>query len=81
MDMGVGTLLSVEEYLNTSYSHQWGIQVCTELRIKPRDGWRPIPDVCIYESDFEGRVPSKPPLLWIEELSAVWQRYGSARTR
>ena len=113
--MSVGTLLSVEEYLNTSYSpdmeyrdgvlvernvgekdharlqallarflgnheEEWNIQVYTELRIKVSDKWYPIPDVCIYESDFEGRVPSQPPLLWIEVLSPddrmtkVWSR-------
>jgi Uma2 family endonuclease len=113
--MSAGTLLSVEEYLNTSYSpdmeyrdgvlvernvgekkharlqalltiyfgkheDEWGIEVYTELRIKVRDKWYPIPDVCIYDSDFEGRVPSRPPLLWIEVLSPddrmsdVWSR-------
>jgi Uma2 family endonuclease len=115
MDMSVGTLLSVEEYLNTSYSpdmeyrdgvlvernvgekeharlqallarffgnheEEWNIEVYSELRIKVRDKWYPIPDVCIYDSDFEGRVPAHPPLLWIEVLSPddrmsqVWKR-------
>ncbi len=96
--MGVATLLSLEEYLDTSYSpdreyrdgvlvernlgdeahsylqialgaylhrrrKQWNIQVYTELRVKVRDKWYPIPDVCGYElPKFEGRYPSQPPL-------------------
>jgi Uma2 family endonuclease len=103
--MGIGTLLSVDEYLNTSYSpdreyrdgvllerklgsksharlqillgayllareSQWQIFVYTELRVKVRETWYPIPDVCIYaQPDFEGQVPDRPPLLWIEILS------------
>jgi Uma2 family endonuclease len=105
VDMAVETLLSLEEYLNTSYSpdreyrdgvlvernvgdkahsllqalltiyvgrrrKQWNIQVYTELRVKVREKWYPIPDVCVYSlPDFEGRYPSRPPLLWIEILS------------
>jgi len=105
MGMSVETLLSVEEYLNTSYTpdkeyrdgvllernvgetaHAW-LQIClgayflrhrrewnvkpfTELRVKVREKWFPIPDVCIYaEPDFEGPYPTTPPLLWIEILS------------
>ena len=103
--MGVETLLSVEEYLNTSFSpdkeyrdgalvernvgdkahallqlalgsyffrrrRQWNIHVYTELRVKIREKWYPIPDVCVYSlPDFEGRYPTEPPLLWIEILS------------
>ena len=105
MDMSTETLLSLEEYLNTSYSpdreyrdgvlvernvgekahsllqtalvsylhrrrREWNIHVYTELRVKIREKWYPIPDVCVYASpDFEGRYPSQPPLLWIEILS------------
>jgi len=103
--MGAETLLSLEEYLNTSYSpdreyrdgvllernvgekkhaklqsrlaryignrgEAWGVEAYTELRIKVRDGWFPIPDVCVYAlPEFEGRYPETPPLLWIEILS------------
>ena len=83
MDMSVGTLLSVEDYLNTSYSpdmeyrdgvlvernvgekeharlqalltiyfgnheEEWNVVVYTELRVRVREKWYPIPDVCIY---------------------------------
>jgi len=114
--MSTGALVSIEEYLHTSYSpdreyrdgvlvernlgdkahallqlalgaylrhrrKQWRIQVYTELRIRVREGWYPIPDVCVYaEPDFEGRYPSRPPLLWIEILShddrmvEVWEK-------
>lgn len=103
--MGIGTLISLEEYLDTSYSPDreyrdgvlvlrnvgdkaharlqalltmflgnredlWNIEVYTELRVKVRDKWYPIPDVCIYaRPEFEGRYPSEPPLLWVEILS------------
>ena len=105
MGMSAGTLISLEEYLNTSYSpdmefrdgvlgernlgekahallqtalaaylhrrrKQWEIWVYTELRVRVRNKWYPIPDVCIYPTPkFEGRYPSEPPLLWIEILS------------
>jgi Uma2 family endonuclease len=62
-------------------SRQWNIQVYTGLRIKVRENWYPIPDVCVYTlPDFEGRYPSIPPLLWIEILSPTdsmvdaWQK-------
>jgi Uma2 family endonuclease len=51
---------------------QWKIHVYTELRVKVREKWYPIPDVCMYALPaFEGgrRYPDKPPLLWIEILS------------
>ncbi len=51
---------------------QWKIHVYTELRVKVREKWYPIPDVCIYSLPvFENgrRYPDKPPLLWIEILS------------
>src|SRR5215475_2677389 len=100
--MSAGTLISLEQYLNTSYSpdvefrdgelvernvgekahsflqlalgaylhrrrKRWGIEIYTELRVKVRERWYPIPDVCVYATPgFEGRYPSVPPLLWIE---------------
>ena len=49
---------------------QWNIEVYTELWVKVREKWYPIPDVCVYSlPDFEGRYPSRPPLLWVEILS------------
>jgi Uma2 family endonuclease len=49
---------------------QWNIHVYTELRVKVREKWYPIPDVCVYgAADFGGPYPSEPPLLWIEILS------------
>jgi Uma2 family endonuclease len=59
---------------------QWNIRVYTELRVKVREAWYPLPDVCVYETDFEGHYPSIPPLLWVEILSPddrmpeVWKR-------
>jgi Uma2 family endonuclease len=103
--MAAGTLLSLEEYLNTSYSpdreyrdgvlvernvgnkahallqtalgaylrhrrKQWGIEVFTELRVRVRENWYPIPDVCVYQQPVsDDPYPSQPPLLWIEILS------------
>ena len=116
--MSAGTLISLAEYLSTSYSpdreyrdgalmernvgdkahallqgalaaylrrrrKQWEIHVYTDLRIRVREGWYPIPDVCVYtEPDFQERYPSRPPLLWIEILSHddrmidVWNKAG-----
>jgi Uma2 family endonuclease len=49
---------------------QWNIQIYMGLRVKVRETWYPIPDVCVYAlPDFEGRYPTYPPLLWIEILS------------
>ncbi len=49
---------------------QWNIRIYTGLRVKVREKWYPIPDVCVYAlPDFEGRYPERPPLLWIEILS------------
>lgn len=49
---------------------QWHVEVYPELRVKVREDWYPIPDVCVYDGpDFEERYPSRPPLLWIEILS------------
>jgi Uma2 family endonuclease len=49
---------------------QWNVKAYTELRIKVREGWYPLPDVCIYtQAAPEERYPERPPLLWIEILS------------
>src|SRR5580700_2951341 len=114
--MATTTLLSVEEYLHTSYSpdreyrdgvlieknmpslshaflqgrlvlysgvrrKQWRTEAYPELRIRAREHWYPIPDVCLYELPApKEEVPSRMPLLWIEILSAddrmidVWDR-------
>jgi Uma2 family endonuclease len=58
----------------TAYLHRrrkhWNIKVYTELRVRVREKWYPLPDVCVYHPDFDGeRYPSTPPLLWIEILS------------
>jgi len=118
--MSVGNLISVEEYLRTSYrpdreyrdgvlvernvgkkSHaelqaalaqyvrsrrkRWGLKVYTELRIKAREGWYPIPDVCVYLlPEPEGEIPDRLPFLWIEILSPddrmadVWEKARNA---
>ncbi|HLI86963.1 MAG TPA: Uma2 family endonuclease [Bryobacteraceae bacterium] len=49
---------------------QWNVKVYTEFRIKIRDGWYPLPDVCVYAQPApKERYPDRPPLLWIEILS------------
>ena len=49
---------------------QWQIAPYTELRIRAREGWYPIPDVCVYMLPKPaGRFPTTMPLLWIEILS------------
>ena len=60
---------------------QWQIQVYPELRIRARENWYPIPDVCAYSLPApRERFPSTMPLLWIEILSAddrmveVWEK-------
>ena len=103
--MSAGTLISVEEYLRTSYhpdkeykdgvvlernvgdlahsnlqgllvqvlgNHrkQWKIKVYPELRIHAREGWFPVPDICVYELPAPTeKLPTKLPLLWIEITS------------
>ncbi len=63
------------------YLKEWRVRVFTELRIRIRERWFPIPDVCLYPSPGpQERVPSTPPLLWIEILSPddvmldVWEK-------
>ena len=60
---------------------QWQIEVYTEFRIRARENWYPIPDVCVYLLPApQERVPSTMPLLWIEVLSPddrmvqVWEK-------
>ncbi len=49
---------------------QWNVKVYTEFRIKVREGWYPLPDVCVYRQPApKERCPDRPPLLWIEILS------------
>jgi Uma2 family endonuclease len=49
---------------------KWSIHVYTELRVRVREKWYPIPDVCVFSLPvFEGRYSSHPPLLWVEILS------------
>ncbi|HEY1242475.1 MAG TPA: Uma2 family endonuclease [Bryobacteraceae bacterium] len=103
--MSAGTLISVEEYLRTSYrpdreyrdgvlvernvgkkaharlqillgryfcrfEKEWRIRAYTEMRIRARAGWYPIPDLCVYSlPEPEGEVPTVMPLLWVEILS------------
>jgi Uma2 family endonuclease len=56
-------------YIGNRRKH-WKLHIYTELRVKVRERWFPIPDVCVYELPyFEERYPTKPPLLWIEILS------------
>lgn len=56
-------------YLNNR-KRQWKIRVFPELRVKMRETWYPIPDVCVYPMPgFDGPYPTEPPLLWIEILS------------
>ena len=116
MCMGAQTLISLEEYLHTSYSpdreyrdgvvmernlgtkghshlqlalgacfhrrrREWRIEAFTELRIRVRKGWYPIPDVCVYTEPVpEEEIPTRPPLLWIEilspddRMSEVWRK-------
>ena len=48
----------------------WQIVPYTELRIRVREGWYPIPDLCVYTLPGpQERVPTVLPLLWIEILS------------
>jgi Uma2 family endonuclease len=114
--MGAQTLVSVAEYLSTSYSpdreyrdgvlvernvgnrshsalqtalgsyfhrrrRKWQIAVYSEMRIRVRKDWYPIPDICVYTLPApEEEVPSRPPLLWIEIISPddriqdVWRK-------
>ncbi len=40
------------------------------LRVKIREGWYAVPDLCFYpRPEPEGRYPERLPLLWIEILS------------
>ena len=40
------------------------------LRVKIREGWYAVPDLCFYPRPApEGRYPARLPLLWIEILS------------
>ena len=60
---------------------EWQIEPFTEWRIRVRENWCPIPDVCVYLlPEPPESVPTTMPLLWIEILSEddrmidVWQK-------
>jgi Uma2 family endonuclease len=62
---------------------QWNVKVYTEFRIKVREGWYSLPDVCVYlQPAPKERYPDRPPVLWIEILSEddriadVWAKAG-----
>lgn len=62
---------------------QWNVVVSTELRIRVREHWYPLPDLCIYNPPApQERYPNRPPLLWVEILSEddtivdVWAKAG-----
>lgn len=49
---------------------EWKVVAYTELHIKVRADWYPLPDICVYsQPDPQERYPERPPLLWIEILS------------
>ncbi|HEY7390664.1 MAG TPA: Uma2 family endonuclease [Bryobacteraceae bacterium] len=49
---------------------QWNVVSLISLRIRVRDGWYAVPDICIYSQPAPNeRYPERPPLLWIEILS------------
>ena len=48
---------------------QWGIRVVPELRVRVSPTRFRIPDVCVFLSDPEEEVPTKPPFICIEVLS------------
>ncbi len=60
---------------------QWEVAAYISLRIRVRENWYAVPDICIYRlPEPEGRFPTTIPLLWIEILSHddrmvdVWQK-------
>jgi Uma2 family endonuclease len=64
---------------------KWNIHVYSELRIRAREGWCPIPDIAVYLLPKpEGKVPDRPPFLWIEILSdddritEIWEKAKDA---
>jgi Uma2 family endonuclease len=64
---------------------QWDVEVYMSLRVRVRDGWYAVPDLCIYRQPAPTeRFPSRPPLLWIEVLSEddrmiqVWDKAREA---
>lgn len=62
--------VAVSSYLGNRRK-EWKLAVYISLRIKMRDGWYGVPDVCAYAlPEPEGVYPERPPLLWIEVLSS-----------
>ena len=118
--MSVANLISLEEYLRTSYKpdreyrdgvlvdrsvgnrkhsklqallaryianreEQWNVEVYTDLRIRARESWYPIPDVALYLVPAPtDDVPDRPPFLWIEivspddRITEVWEKAREA---
>ncbi len=75
VDRNVGDLAhSLLQTALAAYSRRrrktWEIEVYAGLRIWARQGWYPIPDVCIFALPAPTeRVPTRMPLLWVEILS------------
>lgn len=76
--------IALGQYIR-SRRKQWKIKAYTELRVRARENWYPIPDVCVYLLPGPTRpVPNAPPFLWIEILSPddrmadVWDKAKSA---
>ena len=60
--------LKIGAYFLARYEAQ-GMRVVPELRIRVSAGRVRIPDVCVFLTDPQQRVPSTPPFLCIEILS------------
>src|ERR1051326_6458390 len=60
--------LKAGAYLLAHYGNS-GIEVATELRIRVQPTRVRIPDICVFRTDPNERVPTKPPVLCIEILS------------
>jgi hypothetical protein len=41
-----------------NHERAWGVFCYPELRIRVRENWYPIPDVCIYAHDFDEPYPT-----------------------
>ena len=60
--------LKIGAYLLARYETK-GMRVAPELRIRVAQGRVRIPDLCLFLTDPQQRVPNKPPFLCIEILS------------
>lgn len=53
-----------------NHEEQWKTETYASLRVRARQNWYAVPDVCVYELPApEEEIPSRMPLLWIEILS------------